>query len=149
MRESKAGELALRAAAALGLCMALLWLASCNLSGKRESDQQIRQQAQQATEQAKRAADQAAAEARVAAANAEREANDVAAGVKAGLHNGKSAVDVNTADRAELERLPGVTAATARRIEGRRPYAATHDLVKKGAVSEEEYGRIAGDVRVK
>lgn len=140
-------NLSIRVAATLGLCAAMVWMASCNANGKPESDQQIRQQAQQATQNAKAAADKAAAEARVAAANAEREANDVAAGVKAGLHNGKGGgVDLNSASRADLETLPGVSAATARRIESNRPYDTTHDLVRKGVVSEAEYDRIAGDV---
>jgi DNA uptake protein ComE-like DNA-binding protein len=148
MRKRGYSDMAIRVVATLGVCAALAWVASCNAHGKPESDQQIRQQAQQATENAKRAADKAAADARVAAANAEREAHDVSAGVKAGLHNGKGAVDVNAASLADLETLPGVTAVTARRIEEHRPYATTRDLVRKGAVSEEEYGRIAGDVTV-
>jgi DNA uptake protein ComE-like DNA-binding protein len=148
MRKAWVFGVTVRVVAMLGLCAALAWVASCNANGKPESDQQIQQQAQQATENAKRAADKAAAEARVAAANAEREANDVAAGVKAGIHNGKggSGVDLNSATRADLETLPGVTVATARRIEANRPYGTPHDLVRKGVVSESEYDRIAGDV---
>jgi DNA uptake protein ComE-like DNA-binding protein len=150
MQKTGIRDLGFRVLVVLGLCTALLWVTSCNMNGKRESDQQIQRQAQQATEKAKKAADQAAAEARVAAANAEREAHDVAKGVKAGLHNenagGKSALDVNSATRAELETLPGVTPATARRIEARRPYGTADDLVRKGAVTEDEYDRIAGDV---
>jgi DNA uptake protein ComE-like DNA-binding protein len=139
--------LTFRLAAVFAFCAALFWIASCNANGKPESDQQIRQQAQQATQNAKAAADKAAAEARIAAANAEREANDVAAGVKAGLHNGnRGSVDLNTASRANLETLPGVSAATARRIENNRPYDTPHDLVSRGVVSESEYDRIAPDV---
>jgi DNA uptake protein ComE-like DNA-binding protein len=147
-------NLGIRLMAAAGICAARVWVASCNANGKPESDQQIRQQAQDATEKAKVAADKAAAEARVAAANAEREANDVAAGVKAGLGDKKAGgkgggVDLNSASRATLETLPGVTAATARRIEANRPYDSTRDLVRKGVVSSAEYDRIAGDVTVK
>lgn len=150
MRETKLSELTIRVAATVGLCAALLWVTSCNANGTPESDRQIQQQAQQATENAKKAADKAAAEARVAAANAEREANDVAAGVKAGLHNGKGGgMDLNSATRADLETLPGVTAVTARRIESNRPYDTPHDLVRKGVVSQAEYDRIAGDVVTK
>ena len=137
----------IRVVASLGLCAAMVWMASCNAHGRPESDQQIRQQAQQATENAKAAADKAAAAARVAAANAERTANDVAAGVKAGLHDGKRGViDLNSASRADLETLPGVTATTARRIESHRPYDTPEDLVRKGVVSESEYDRLAPDV---
>jgi DNA uptake protein ComE-like DNA-binding protein len=68
--------------------------------------------------------------------------------VKAGLHKGKggSGVDLNSASRADLETLPGVTAGTARRIENNRPYDTPHDLVRKGVVSQGEYDRIAGEV---
>jgi len=151
MRKTKLSELTIRVVTTAGLCTALLWVTSCDANGKPESDQQIQQQAQQATERAKVAADKAAAEARVAAANAEREANDVAAGVKAGLHNGKggNGVDLNSATRADLETLPGVTAATARRIAANRPYDTPRDLVRKGVVSQAEYDRIAGDVVVR
>jgi competence protein ComEA len=72
----------------------------------------------------------------------------VASGVKAGLHNGHGAINVNAASRADLETLPGVTPATARRIETNRPYDTAHDMVRKGAISEDEYTQIAGDVRV-
>ncbi len=139
-------DLMIRIAATMGLCVALLWMVSC--SNRQESDQQIRQQAQHATEQAKIDAQKAAADARVAAANAEREANDVAQGVRAGIHdhNGSGSVNVNSASRASLESLPGVTPAVARRIEDNRPYSSTHDMVRKGAVTQTEYDRIAGDV---
>jgi DNA uptake protein ComE-like DNA-binding protein len=134
--------------ATLGLCVAVLWVASCSVSGH-ESDQQIQQQAQQATEQAKVAAKKAAAEARVAAANAERDAHDVAKGVRAGMHNGKDGsdlVNVNSAARVDLESLPGVTPTTARRIAENRPYDTPHDLVRKGAMSQAEYDRISDKV---
>jgi DNA uptake protein ComE-like DNA-binding protein len=148
MQRKRISGMMIRIVATLGVCAALVWVVSCNANGKPESDQQIQQQAQEATEKAKVAADKAAAQARVAAANAEREANDVARGVKAGLHNAKggSGVDVNSASRSDLETLPGVTAATARRIESNRPYDTPHDLVRKGVVSQSEFDRIAGDV---
>lgn len=144
MRRISNENLAIRLAVTAMLCAALLWVTSC--AGK--SDQQIQQQAQQATQQAKVEAKKAAAEARVAAANATREANDVAAGVRAGLHNknGAPIVNVNDASRADLEALPGVTPAVARRIADNRPYNSTYDLVRKRVVSQTEYERIAGQV---
>lgn len=146
MRRPSLTGFLIRMLAALGLCMAVLWVASC--SERRESDQQIRQQAQQSTERAKAAAQQAAADAKVAAQNAARDAKDIAFGVKAGLHDKTAThlVDVNSAGLGRLETLPGVDGTVARRIEARRPYARSHDLVRKGAVSEHEYQRIAGDV---
>ncbi|MGC2583391.1 MAG: helix-hairpin-helix domain-containing protein, partial [Acidobacteriaceae bacterium] len=73
----------------------------------------------------------------------------VAKGVRAGLHNGKNGgdlVNVNTATRADLESLPGVTPTTARRIAENRPYDTPHDLVRKGVVSQGEYDQIAAQV---
>ncbi|MGC2637319.1 MAG: helix-hairpin-helix domain-containing protein [Acidobacteriaceae bacterium] len=144
MRTSTEGNWGIRLAAVAVLCTALLWMASC--AGK--SDRQIQQQAQQATEQAKVEARKAEAEAKIAAANATREANDVATGVRAGLHdrNGAPVVNVNAASRADLEGLPGITPVTARRIEQNRPYGTPYDMVRKRVISEAEYNRISGDV---
>lgn len=146
MRTTSLGKLTIRVAATMGLCLGVLWVTSC--TNGRESDRQIQQQAQEATEQAKVAAREAAAEAKIAAANAAREAHDVAAGVRAGLHNGKGEeiVNVNTASRPELERLPGVSGAIARQIEDNRPYRSTRDLVRKHVISQDEFNRIADRV---
>lgn len=144
MRPSAHWQLLFRLLTCVAVCTALLWTVSC----ARESDRQIQQQAQRATEQAKRDAQKAAAEAKVAAANASREANDVAKGVRAGLHNknGERVLDVNTASRADLETLPGVTPATARRIAENRPYSSPRELVRKRVISQSEYDRIADQI---
>jgi DNA uptake protein ComE-like DNA-binding protein len=120
-------------------------MASCS---RYESDQQLQQQAQQATVQAKVEARKAAAEARVAAKQAARDTRAIAAGVRQGLHTptGDHPVNVNSASREQLEMLPGVNATLARRIEAHRPYAHTRDLVRKGALSTQQYDRIAVDV---
>lgn len=146
MKRPSWDELLIRVAASLVLCVALMWMLSC--SRHEESTQQLQEQAQQATERAKIEAQKAAEQARVAARQAARDTRAIAAGVRAGLHTpaGDNPVDVNSASRRQLEMLPGVSPTLARRIEEHRPYAHARDLVRKGALSEEEYQRIAGEV---
>jgi len=139
--------------AALAMTAGLAWLAGCNANGSPKSDQQIQQDAAKTTEQVKQGAKEAAADAKVAAANAEQKVDDVANGVKQGLHtNGSSdkpspgTVDLNSASAAQLETLPGITSARAQRIVDNRPYSSPHDLVAKGVVSEAEYARVSGKV---
>lgn len=146
MRRPSWGELLIRIAATLGLCVALLWMASCS---RQESQQQLQEQAQQATVKAKIEARKAAADARVAAKQAAADTRAIAAGVREGMHQPTGArgpVDVNSASREQLETLPGIGPTLARRIEEHRPYAHARDLVRKGAISSSEYHRIAGDV---
>jgi DNA uptake protein ComE-like DNA-binding protein len=144
-------ELTVFGLTALASCLALLWFAGC--SNHSQSDQQVQRQAAQATEQVKAEAKQAAADAKVAAANAEREVNDVAAGVKEGMHSNtspnsanSSALDINSASESSLTTLPGITPSRARRIISNRPYAVPRDLVSKGVLSQAEYDRISGQV---
>ncbi len=138
--------------AALALTLCLVWLAGCNTA---QTDQQLQQNAAKTTEQVKQGAQQAAADAKVAAANAERKVDDIAAGVKEGINSNSKpapgvtpsgAVDINTANVADLESLPGISAPRANRIIDNRPYSSPHDLVSKGVVSEAEYSRISGRV---
>jgi DNA uptake protein ComE-like DNA-binding protein len=136
-----------RAIETLALCTALFCLTACNT--QQPSDEQLKKHAEQTTQQVKKGAQEAAADARVAAANAERKVNDIAAGVKAGLNNGKSSatrVDINTASESQLAGLPGVTATRARRIMRGRPYNTTHELVSKGILTEEQFQQISGQI---
>jgi DNA uptake protein ComE-like DNA-binding protein len=133
----------------LSLGLLLGWGTGCRQQTQQEQDQQIRQQAEQATEQARKDAKIAAANAKVAAQEATRQLKDVAQGVRDGLRKdgaGGDRIDVNSASRDRLETLPGITAGRARAIVDRRPYGETHDLVKKGVLSESQYERISGQV---
>jgi DNA uptake protein ComE-like DNA-binding protein len=138
---------------ALALTLCVVWLAGCNNAP--QSDQQLQQKAAKTTEQVKAGAQQAAADAKVAAANAERKVDDIAAGVKEGIHsdtkpspgaNAAGTVDINAASANQLESLPGIGGTRAQRIIDNRPYSSPHDLVSKGIVSEAEYGRISGRI---
>jgi DNA uptake protein ComE-like DNA-binding protein len=146
---NNAGGFVLRFTAVLGMFAVLVWLAGCNNS-QQSSDEQLKQQAAQATQQVKTGAQQAAADAKAAAANAERKVNDIAAGVKEGLNSnakpGAGMVDINSATEDQLVDLPGITGARAQRIIRGRPYANPRDLVSKGILTSEQYGRISGQV---
>ena len=137
--------------AALATVVALVGFTGCNNSNP-PSDQQVREQAAKTTEQVKQGARQAAADAKVAAANAERKVDDVAAGVKEGLHSDAKpspaggTVDINSASADQLATLPGVSGLRAQHIVDNRPYSSPHDLVSKGLVSEAEYSRISGKI---
>lgn len=137
-------RLAIATVAGLGL------LTACNPPA---SDQHLQEQAAQATEQAKQGSKEALADARVAAKNAEQAVNDVAAGVKQGLDT-KTApagdrLDLNSASQADLESLPGISAAKARQIIEHRPYTSSHDLVKSGLLTERQFDDIAPKVTVR
>jgi DNA uptake protein ComE-like DNA-binding protein len=136
----------------VGIGIGLTLAGGCRQQTQEEQDQQIRQQAQQATEQARKDAKVAAANARVAAEKATRELKDVAQGVRDGLHDSGSSssrVDINAASRDRLAGLPGITASRARAIIDGRPYDSTHDLVKKGVLTEAQYERISGQITAK
>lgn len=74
-----------------------------------------------------------------------RDAKAVAQGVVDGLRR-KGPVNINKAGRAELETLPGVSGEVADRIIAGRPYESGGDLVRKRALSKEEYKELADKV---
>jgi DNA uptake protein ComE-like DNA-binding protein len=80
-----------------------------------------------------------------ATSQATRDAKAVAQGVVDGLRHGGS-VNINKASEKDLESLPGIDEAAARRIEDNRPYENSYELVKKRVVSKAEYDRIAEKV---
>jgi DNA uptake protein ComE-like DNA-binding protein len=55
-----------------------------------------------------------------------------------------SKININTAPIAELDKLelPGTKPSLSERIQAARPYATADDLVKKKAISPEEYALI-------
>jgi hypothetical protein len=57
-------------------------------------------------------------------------------------------VDVNSASKEQLMTLPGITAARADKIIARRPYKAKADLLRKKAVTQAAYKKIASRVVV-
>ena len=53
-----------------------------------------------------------------------------------------SLVDLNRATAAQLQRLPGITAAQARRIIANRPYKVKHELETRKILPPAVYARI-------
>jgi DNA uptake protein ComE-like DNA-binding protein len=136
---------------AIAMIAGLPFLASCNPPA---SDQHLQEQAAQATEVAKQQSKEALAQAKVAAANAEQAVNDVAAGVKQGLNSNTAPaagapIDLNSASTMDLASLPGISLMKAKQIVDHRPYVSSHDLVKSGLLTEQQFDNIAPKVTVR
>lgn len=80
-----------------------------------------------------------------ATAAAARDAKAVAQGVFEGL-KAKGPLNINTATADELETLPGIGAATTKRIIAGRPYKNSIELLNRHLVTKPEYDRIANRV---
>lgn len=80
-----------------------------------------------------------------ATSEATKDVKAVAQGVAEGLKQ-KGPVNINKASETDLESLPGIDEAAARRIVDGRPYDAGSDLVKKHLISRTEYDRIANKI---
>ena len=72
----------------------------------------------------------------------------VADGIKDGLGKG-STVNINSASREDLMKLPGVTEARADRIIAARPYNNSSELVTKKVLTQGEYDQISGRISAK
>jgi len=57
-------------------------------------------------------------------------------------------VELNTASRGAIEKLPGITPSMARRIVEGRPYQEPHDLVERRILTEAEFRRVVDRVTV-
>ena len=81
-------------------------------------------------------------------AAAKRNAEAITRGVAEGLGR-KAPLDINTASDKDLAKLPGVTPEIATAIITKRPYVATHDLVRKRVMSTAEFDKVKGQIVVK
>ncbi len=52
-------------------------------------------------------------------------------------------VDLNTATKEELMKVPGIAEATAAKIIAGRPFKAKNELVTKGIVNKAQYAKLA------
>ena len=129
-----------------------LLLTGCARHPAETPDERLRRQAAEDARQVHHDVKAAGQEARQALSAAGRETKDIVAGAREGWREGAAkdgpiapsahAADINRASAAELTHLPGVSAATARRIVRGRPYADPHDLVQRGVLTENEFARV-------
>jgi DNA uptake protein ComE-like DNA-binding protein len=123
-------------------------VAGCDYNGNSAADQRAREErtrdeVAKATERAKPALEEAGRKIEKAANEAADQAQAAAEGVREGWdHGGHHLVNVNAASEDQLVGLPGISHREARRIVEGRPYADRHELVAKGAISEEAYAKI-------
>lgn len=135
----------------------ILFLLAALLTGCTQSQDtaKTRQEAADATAKAKEEGKQAAVELKKDTEEARRQGKAIAEGVKDGLNgnttnaSGSQKVNVNTASKDQLMSLPGMDDDEAQRIISGRPFHTKEELKAKGAVSPEEYQKIAGQVATK
>jgi DNA uptake protein ComE-like DNA-binding protein len=134
--------LSLRAFALTSLSVLAIGGIACN-----NDPNATRQQAAKATEELKRDTREAAGDIKKGAATAQTQLSAAAQGVKEGLNDKSSSqVDLNRANKAQLMGLPGINETRANAIIADRPYRRAHDVVSKGAITEDEYQQIASHV---
>lgn len=107
----------------LGVCV--VWLAGCTRDSR--SPDAIRQDTANAT------------------ATVAKDTKAVVQGVAEGLKR-KGPVNINKADREELQSLPGVTPQVADTIIADRPYQSSSELLRRRIVTKAEYDQIADKV---
>ena len=58
-------------------------------------------------------------------------------------------MNLNSASKEQLTKLPGITDETADKIIGGRPFKGTTELVSKSIVTQAEFDKLKGHVTVK
>jgi hypothetical protein len=139
----------LTAAMLLGGC-GYFQLGGSDAAAQKARDEKTREEVARATENAKPELQEAGRKLGAAAKTAADDAKAAAQGVREGWNrNGHGALDVNSATEADLVSLPGVSRRDARRIIANRPYADKHDVVTKGALTEDQYQDIREGITAK
>ncbi len=83
-----------------------------------------------------------------ATAAAKADSKAIVQGIKEGLQKNTN-VNINSATKEDLMKLPGITEARADRVIAARPYNDTTELVSKKVLTKGEYDQIANRITVK
>jgi DNA uptake protein ComE-like DNA-binding protein len=129
-------------AALVGAC---LLTAGCSS----QDTEKTKQEAAKATEQIKEGSKVAAVELKKDAKEAVRQTKAAAEGVKQGLQADDPPVNVNKANKAQLQTLPGIDEETAGRIVAGRPYHTRDEIGTKGVVTPDQFAAIKDKISVK
>src|SRR5262245_57706342 len=65
---------------------------------------------------------------------------------KSASHKSTAKMDINSASKEDLMKLPGVGDATAQKIIDGRPYKGKNELVEKKIVTKTEYNKISSHI---
>lgn len=78
-------------------------------------------------------------------------AKSTAMSSKGAAHKATAApkIDLNSADKEQLEKIPGVDEATADKIVAARPFKSRSELVSKGILTKAQYSKAMSKVTVK
>ena len=122
-------------------------LLACGCSS--QDTEKTKQEAAKATEQIKEGSKVAAVELKKDAKEAVRQTKAAAEGVKQGLQADDPPVNVNKANKAQLQTLPGIDEDTAGRIVAGRPYHTRDEIGTKGVVTPDQFTAIKDKISVK
>ncbi len=64
-------------------------------------------------------------------------------------HHSSAKVNLNSASKGQLTKLPGITDESADKIIGARPFKSTSELVSKNVLTQAEFDKLKGHVTVK
>ena len=116
-------------------------------------DEKLQQEVADATQKAKEEANRLNQEADAEAQRLKQQAQAVKEGVKEGWNRSNNSqeglIDVNSASQEELERLPGVSPADARRIVRGRPYNSPRELLTRRILSDQQYEALKASITVR